>query len=583
MVGSAAERREYLDRQYPVWKPQTIWGRFSANAGKFHDRVYITSDEGDFTYGDVACRAIEAAKGLVGLGVTRGMHVGIHLCNGIDFVVLTYALAILGGVSVLTNPKATPDMLAGFLEQTEAGFLLTQSTEAHDSVIYREMGIRVLYPEEVTCAAQKDNMRLSKSINQENRDFVGEIPFTVETDPMTTTCIIFTSGSTSRSKGVLLSHDMVLRSSFGTCRTRCMEDGRRILLPIPLFHAMGYIEGLLSVIHVGGSVVITSQRFDPARILTDLKKYHCNDFVCVSLIAMRMLEEQKKRRETFPDLHAGYWASACPDHIWEEAAEAFGIDDITTAYGMTECGSTTVMMRPEDPVSWLKKYHGKPKEAGAAGMEGEGGHLLRIEIRDQETGEVLPAGKEGVIYCKGPVVTRGYDHDQEATAAAIDADGWFCTKDVGVMNEDGYLRFLGRSDDVYKINGENVSPARIDSVIDTWPDVVETSTVGIPDDRYGFVGAAFVQLSCPPEERKEKDAALRRFCAENLLHYQLPRYFIYIGENDWIRTSNNKVIKARMKELAQKIVDGHPGQESIFLSTGGKKTDDQKSDGTGTG
>ena len=559
MRGTAAQRRAELDSQYPVWEQYTVWGRFAINAKRFRDRVFVTTDEGDFTYAEVACRAMEAADRLAEAGVTRGMHVGIHLGNNIDFVVMTYALSILGGVSVLLNPKSGPDYLAGLAEHAGVRILLTKDEEVLHSGLIREKGIRAVSPADPT---QPSSSRQGAFSPDKNTERPAPVQIRIETDPDAVACIIFTSGSTSRPKCVTLTHDALLRTSFGTCRTRCMEDGRRILLPIPLFHAMGYIEGLLSVVYVGGSAVITEKKYDPARILTDLRTQHCNDLVCVSLIAMRLLEEQKKRREILPDLHAAYWASACPDHVWEEAAQAFGIQDITTAYGMTECGSTSVMMRPEDPIALLKKYHGRIKEAGAAGIPEEGGRLLRIRIRDLETGEVLPPGKEGVIYCQGPCVTKEYFNDPEATAKAIDADGWFCTGDVGVMSPDGYLCFLGRSDDVYKINGENVSPAQIDSVIDAWPGVVETAAVGIPDDRYGYVGVTFIELEGTPEEM---DAQLRNYCKKNLLHYQMPKYFIYVRDDQWIRTTNNKVIKARMRALAQEVVRRDPEQESVFL------------------
>ena len=558
MRGTAAERREELDSKYPVWEHLTTWGRFAINAGRFRERVFITTDEGDFTYAEVACRAIQASEALALSGVVRGMHVGIHLCNNIDFVVMTYALSILGAVSVLLNPKSPAAYVAEMSVHAGVRILLTREARILQSPELGRKGIKVI-----------DSRKIMER-NTVNRDGDQELPerqnsanllVTVETDPDRTAVIIFTSGSTSQPKCVTLTHDALLRSSFGTCRTRCMEEGRRILLPIPLFHAMGYVEGLLSVVFVGGSVVLTEKKFEPDRILTDLKKYHCNDLVCVSLIAMRLLEEQKKRRETFPDLHAAYWASSCPDHVWEEAAEAFGTDDITTAYGMTECGSTSVMMRPEDPLPLLKHCHGVVKEAGCAGIPEEDGRLLQIRIRDPETGEELPAGRPGILYCKGPCVTKGYYNDAAATAKAIDTDGWFCTNDICVLDENGYLAFLGRSDDVYKINGENVAPALIDSVIEEWPGVIETAVVGVPNDKYGFVGVAFVEVEFPDEA----DKPLRCYCADKLLHYQVPKYFIYVREDQWIRTSNNKVIKAKMKKLAEEVIRRDPSKESIFL------------------
>ena len=554
MRGTAAERREELDSKYPVWEHLTTWGRFAINAGRFRERVFITTDEGDFTYAEVACRAIQASEALALSGVVRGMHVGIHLCNNIDFVVMTYALSILGAVSVLLNPKASPSYVAELSDQAGVKLLLTREEEILRSSVIDEKGIKAIDSRKIM-ERKCGNREQADGQNGENH------LVTIETDPDRTAVIIFTSGSTSRPKCVTLTHDALLRSSFGTCRTRCMEDRRRVLLPIPLFHAMGYVEGLLSVVYVGGSVVITEKKFDPARILEDLKKYCCNDFVCVSLVAMRLLEEQKKRRETFPDLHAAYWASSCPDHVWEEAAEAFGTDDITTAYGMTECGSTSVMMRPEDPLPLLKHCHGVVKEAGCAGIPEEDGRLLQIRIRDPETGEELPAGRPGILYCKGPCVTKGYYNDAAATAKAIDTDGWFCTNDICVLDENGYLAFLGRSDDVYKINGENVAPALIDSVIEEWPGVIETAVVGVPNDKYGFVGVAFVEVEFPDEA----DKPLRCYCADKLLHYQVPKYFIYVREDQWIRTSNNKVIKAKMKKLAEEVIRRDPSKESIFL------------------
>ena len=576
MRGTAAERREELDSKYPVWEHLTTWGRFAINAGRFRERVFITTDEGDFTYAEVACRAIQASEALALSGVVRGMHVGIHLCNNIDFVVMTYALSILGAVSVLLNPKSPAPYVAELSEHAGVRILLTREEQILKSPELGERGIKVIDSRKFLERDPQtgEGIRVLQESQKRTNRLV-----TVETDPDRTAVIIFTSGSTSQPKCVTLTHDALLRSSFGTCRTRCMEEGRRILLPIPLFHAMGYVEGLLSVVFVGGSVVLTEKKFEPDRILTDLKKYHCNDLVCVSLIAMRLLEEQNKRRESFPDLHAAYWASSCPDHVWEEAAEAFGIDDITTAYGMTECGSTSTMTRPEDPLPLLKRCHGVIKEAGCAGIREEGGRLLRIRIRDPETGEELPAGRPGVLYCQGPCVTKEYYNDAAATAKAIDKNGWFCTNDICVVDEKGYLTFLGRSDDVYKINGENVSPALIDSVIEEWPGVVETASVGIPDDRYGFVGVAFVELAIPnkadsgstdkglPEQcsPEESDLSLRDFCAKKLLHYQRPKYFIYVRADQWIRTSNNKVIKAKMKKLAEELISRDPSKETIFL------------------
>ena len=268
MRGTAAERREELDSKYPVWEHLTTWGRFAINAGRFRERVFITTDEGDFTYAEVACRAIQASEALALSGVVRGMHVGIHLCNNIDFVVMTYALSILGAVSVLLNPKSPAPYVAELSEHAGVRILLTREEQILKSPELGERGIKVIDSRKFLERDPQtgEGIRVLQESQKRTNRLV-----TVETDPDRTAVIIFTSGSTSQPKCVTLTHDALLRSSFGTCRTRCMEEGRRILLPIPLFHAMGYVEGLLSVVFVGGSVVLTEKKFEPDRILTDLK------------------------------------------------------------------------------------------------------------------------------------------------------------------------------------------------------------------------------------------------------------------------------------------------------------------------
>ena len=183
--------------------------------------------------------------------------------------------------------------------------------------------------------------------------------------------IMYTSGSTSFPKGVMLTQDMMLRSSFGTCRSRRMEVGRRILVPIPLYHIFGYNEGMLAAMWVGGSIVLCDRKAEGSYILELLRTSQANDIISVPLIIMRILEALGDTTANLPDMHAGYWASTCPDWIWDRAKEAFGITDVTTGYGMTECGSTTTLFSPGCESRDLMRYQGYLKDCGCAGAEME--------------------------------------------------------------------------------------------------------------------------------------------------------------------------------------------------------------------
>ena len=194
MRGTAAERREELDSKYPVWEHLTTWGRFAINAGRFRERVFITTDEGDFTYAEVACRAIQASEALALSGVVRGMHVGIHLCNNIDFVVMTYALSILGAVSVLLNPKSPAPYVAELSEHAGVRILLTREEQILKSPELGERGIKVIDSRKFLERDPQtgEGIRVLQESQKRTNRLV-----TVETDPDRTAVIIFTSGSTS--------------------------------------------------------------------------------------------------------------------------------------------------------------------------------------------------------------------------------------------------------------------------------------------------------------------------------------------------------------------------------------------------
>jgi fatty-acyl-CoA synthase len=533
MRGTSAERLHELHKCYPAYVPHTLWTRFAENADRYAERTFLIHQERSYTYGEVNDHVNRTAAALYSIGVRAGDHVGVALKNCPEFVYLTFAIAKLGAVKIPFNPKLGADEYQYILRQADADYLFCSQ-----------------------CPQQLDVPSLKKTVLLRDWEgFIAEGGLTAaedaeaysleHQDPMGMSDIMFTSGSTSQPKGVILTHDMLLRSSFGTVCMRRMEFGRRMMIPIPFYHIFAYNEGLLPMLYVGGTIVIADRGYNPENTLYLMKKHQVNDIICVSLVMLHLLEQTAPNPADFPALHAGYWASTCPEWVWDKARKCFGITDVTTGYGMTECGSTTTLLTPDDPVEYVKSFHGKEKEAGAFGMPELGGRLLEVKICDPETGRKLPAGETGEICCRGVTVTPGYYKNPAANAECFTSDGWFKTGDLGRFSKEGYLSYSGRISDVYKINGENVSPQYLDSVISKCPAVKAVEVIGVPDSRHGAVGVAFIDPGSSVRHGEIVD-----YMKRHLARFQIPKYIFYGKSGRWPRGSSGKTKPSDFRRVA---------------------------------
>lgn len=371
-------------------------------------------------------------------------------------------------------------------------------------------------------------------------------------DPDSLSDIMFTSGSTSKPKGVMLTHDMLLRSSFGSVRSRCHESGRRSLGPIPLYHAYLYVEGLLALQYMGGTLIMSRLHFNPKHILNMLEEFEANDMFAMGSIMQRLLATGLVKPERFPKLHTLQFATSAPDWLWEAVRQAFGVPDVNTGMGMTELSSCGVLSRPDTSHEYVKLYDGLPKNSGCAGDPDIGGFTIEYKIVNPETGEEMPRGKEGEIYYRGLQVTKGYYKNPEATAAAFTEDGWLKSGDLGDVTPDGYLTFRGRRGDMFKVNGENVSPIFLDIVIGQCELVEQVETVGVPDSRTGEAGVAFIDPKDYTEKTRDE---ILHYCQHNLSRFQIPKYYFFGDNAGWPRTATGKMSKKDLRKWALKLIE----------------------------
>lgn len=566
MRGTRRERMAELMAGRPMWTPQTIWGLFSATAQRVPDRDFLVYEDGRrYTYGQAFQESLAMQHALRELGVRAGDVVALKSANRPESVVLSLALSGMRVVKASLNPGLGPYELAFALRQSGARFLFTDHVvdfSGQESIDFLECVVTAAnqpafleeWAQHMTivgwenllagnsCCLQKPEQEGASRGPHYLRDEPPEakMPFEVSD-------IMFTSGSTGHPKGAQLSHDMLLRSAWANCLNRGFEEGRRIFVPLPLFHVYGYVEGLLAALFVGGTLLMLAQKAQPAQALSFMKRDRANDILSVPSLMLKYLEELEQNPLEFPDLHAVYCsASACPDTIWPDIRTHFGVDDVITGYGMTEVSGASLQTRPGDGDDILSSRVGVQMPCGGAGMARYGGAQMEYRVVNPQDGRLCKPGEIGELQCRGAVVCYGYCNDEEASARSFADDGWFRTGDTGRFDAYGYLELSGRIKDSYKINGENVSTLFVEQIMRNHPEVEEVCVVGIPDARLGAVGAVFVELKTDTEEHRE---AFERYCRDNLARFQVPKYYRFLTADEWPRTPVGKVKKEDLRVL----------------------------------
>lgn len=548
MKGCIDDRLKELNRIYPTWEEKTIWGFFADTAARFPKEEFVVTPEGSYSYEETREKALQVARGLAAAGVKPGDHVAMQIENCPEQVFVALAVIALGAVKVPVNISLSARELSFVLGQSQSAYLVTG---CHISLEDGETQLKkvIALPQadchvNVPVTGWKEFLAAGETVDltpRSGKEYAHE-----------PSDIIYTSGSTKAPKGVVLTHDMLMRSAFASCLNRGFEIGRRIFIPLPMFHVYGYVEGMLAAILVGGAVLLRRGKFKPEESLDFMEQCRANDILSVPSQMMALIGNLKEMPRELPALHAVYCSAAvCPAWVWPSIRKYLGVSDLITGYGMTEVCGASMQTAPDDGDDILETRVGKILPGGCSGFPEFGGHQIAYRVVDQKTGEDCKPGQIGELWCRGAVVTKGYFNRPEANRRVLTEDGWFKTGDCGSFDEKGYLILAGRVDDMYKINGENVSPKFLEDVFGNCPQISSASVVGIPDEKHGYVGAAFIQLYEDTPENREKAESYSR---EHLARFQVPKYYIYMKEEDWPRTSTGKVQKFRLKKMAEDII-----------------------------
>ena len=442
-------RRQALRDAFSEWKPTTLHGRLDSSARLYGNRPLVICDDATLTYRDVVHQSRCLAAGLRQLGIERGDRVGLVMANHPEFATLKFAISRAGAIAVPFNFLYKEDELAYVLADSGCRVLVTMT--GFDGLDYQRM---------IDGFAPGWDQRGFADRAGNGRDAVPELRHVVVLDtdgraragirsvadlavlgsqhqsdgddgaasPDDPADMLYTSGTTGTPKGVITSHDAVLRTAYASALTRAFEDGRRILFSLPSYHMFGYVEGLLSVLYVGGAIVPLTG-FSAERYFAGIERHRATDMLCVPTMAVAMVESPLRSSYDLSSLTALLCGSApAPVWLWPSIAEDFGVHEIVTGYGMTECGGAMTLTRPEDPLHLTTETAGRPKMAGAASVPGSD-ELVVYKTVDPVTGAELPAGEEGELVSHGPTVMQGFWNRPEQTAAALRGE-WLHSGDL---------------------------------------------------------------------------------------------------------------------------------------------------------
>ena len=555
-----ADRQAALEQAKPAWNPLTLDQALSLAASEWPENEFVVSERGCFSYRALDQWVTELAVGLVSKGVRKGDHVALLMANYPEFVALKFAIARAGAVAVPINFMNRRDELKYVLEQSEAVCLITM--DRFRDLNYLDM-LDDISPEWsltncLSALPKRPSVFVFSTGNQPLpagvstlADLKGEGDIPKQGDPASVSDIIYTSGTTGGPKGVMLTHDMLLRAAYGSAYARAFVTRQRILFSLPLYHVYGYVEGLLAALQVGGAVVIQEQ-FDPDTTLPAIDRYKVDDVLLIPTMTLALLEQLKSKEYPLSSLKSMLSSGGkAPEKIWEDIYQAFGAIEVTTGYGMTEATASSTVTRPDDPVSRLKTTNGRLRDVGVAGESSIDGKLVRYRVVDVNTNEVLKANAIGELRMKGIGVTAGYYNKPEETAAAFDAEGWFRTGDLGVLDEQGYITLKGRTKESYRCGGELVLPLEVESVLTTHEGIAEAHVVAFPDDRMGEVGVACIISQSNAVLSEE---ALADFCRSRMARFKVPRHFLFLSREDIPVTPTGRPRKFLLAQLVPSLL-----------------------------
>jgi len=515
------------------------WGTIGrlvlASAERFPEVEALVDGDLRLTFPELRDAVVDAARAHIAAGVGPGDRVAIWAPNIPEWVIAGLGAVMAGAVLVPLNTRYKGTEAADIINRSGATVLLCVEgflgndyvgMLAGQDVSCRLVVLRGDVPDGTTAWAEY--LEAGAGISTE------EVLARVDaTSPDSLCDLVFTSGTTGAPKGVMVNHAQTLRVFEVWSDVVGLIEGDRYLIVNPFFHTFGYKAGIIACL-LKGATIIPKAVFDVQKVLTCIHDERVTMLPGPPTLFLSILNDPSRDSFDLSTLRVAVTgAAAIPVSMIERMRDELTFKTIITAYGLTEATGTVTMCRAEDDPSTIALTSGRA--------------IPDIEVRivDEDNNE-LPRGEAGEIVCRGYNVMLGYLDNPEATAETIDAEGWLHTGDVGIMDERGYVRITDRTKDMFIVGGFNAYPAEIENQLMAHDGIAQVAVVGVPDERMGEVGMAFVVPR--PGAALDIDE-LHTWAREMMANYKVPRHFRIV---DALPTNaSGKIIKVELRERAR--------------------------------
>jgi fatty-acyl-CoA synthase len=533
----------------------TIGQVLRQTAAKFPDREALVFPQLGlrWTWREFDADVDRVARALIAIGVQDGEHLALWATNVPQWVLLQFATARVGTVLVNINPAYRPFELEYVLKQSDSVALMLvekfktsdyfamlaeicpELAGTNDGLIHSDK-----YPRLRRIVALCDSppptmlswpalLELGDKVTDEQLKAREQTSAHIH-KPIN---IQYTSGTTGFPKAAMLSHRNLLLNAYyvGGCQRFSEQD--RLCIPVPFYHCFGCVLGTLACAVYGATMIIPAEYFQPQATLDAIEKEQATAIYGVPTMYIAQLQCPTLPGRNLKSLRTGIMSGApCPIEVMKQVNETFGLPQLTIAYGQTEASPVITQTHCDDDIELRVTTVGKP----LPGWE--------VKIVDPETGKDLPDNAQGELCARGHGVMLGYYNNPEATAAAIDKDGWLHTGDLAVRLPNGYYKITGRLKDLVIRGGENIYPREIEEFLFTHPAVEQVAVVGVPDPKYGEELCTWIKLRAGQTATVDD---IRQFCKQNLAHYKTPKYVKFVDA--FPQTVTGKIQKFKIREL----------------------------------
>jgi HIP---CoA ligase len=518
-------------------------------AARFADREAFSDGDVTLTFAELVDSVHLTARAIMAAGIEPGDRVAVWAPNTLRWIQAALGVHCAGAVLVPVNTRFKGSEVADLIRRSKARLTFTVSDfldtdyvsvlRGRDDIEGLEQIVDLSTGSSGGAVSFSDFLAAADQIGEAEREARRSA---VAGDDL---ChILFTSGTTGRPKGVMLEHRAICNVFLNLANVFDMRPGDRQLVVLPFFHSFGLHVGILCAF-MRGITILPQAVFDADAVMQRVQADRVTLFPGPPTVFQSMIHSPHRRDFDLSSLRSvTIGAAGFPPRLVADIMDQLGVPEVRNGFGITESSGVVSLVPAGQPPEIVASTVGKPLPG------------IEVKIVDSQ-GTAQPATRPGEVLIRGYTIMRGYLDDPAATAAAIDADGWFHSGDVGYLREDGNLVITDRIKDMFTVGGFNAYPAEIETVLAQHPAVAQVAVIGVPDDRMGDVGLAFVVPAAADADADADRASILSWARQEMANYKVPRYVEFVHVLPLNATG--KVLKTELREEAARILRARAG------------------------